>query len=194
MVIITENTMLIQKHKTKRFNLIRSLREIEQLTKTLPDEHTCYKFISLGGFSSISFIKFIADRTKINFMFASTLRIGRKHLWILDELHRVNKLGACEFVIGSIMKDDSESGKSYRYYDDLEKVCAANNWQATVTNNHSKILLFDTDAGKYVIETSSNLNENPKFEQFSFEKDAELYDFYLGAFRGDIIGQRGKDN
>lgn len=37
---------------------------------------------------------------------------------------------------------------------------------------------MDTELGKFVIETSSNLNENPKCEQFSFEKSDELYDAY----------------
>jgi hypothetical protein len=37
-----------------------------------------------------------------------------------------------------------------------------------------------------VIETSSNLNENPKIEQFSFENDAELFEFYRrNLFGGD---------
>lgn len=50
-------------------------------------------------------------------------------------------------------------------------------------NNHSKVMLFDTDAGKFVIESSSNLNENPKVEQFRLEKSAELFDFYNSFFR-----------
>lgn len=50
-------------------------------------------------------------------------------------------------------------------------------------NNHSKVMLFDTDAGKFVIESSSNLNENPKVEQFRLEKSAELFDFYSSFFR-----------
>lgn len=43
-------------------------------------------------------------------------------------------------------------------------------------------MLFDTDAGKFVIESSSNLNENPKVEQFRLEKSAELFDFYNSFF------------
>lgn len=53
-----------------------------------------------------------------------------------------------------------------------------------VVKNHSKVILLDTDKGKYVIETSSNFNENPKIEQFSFEKSAELYEFYKKSFAG----------
>lgn len=57
-----------------------------------------------------------------------------------------------------------------------------NGWKVVVKNNHSKILLFDTENGKYVLETSSNLNECPNIEQFSFQKSDELYKLYLKVF------------
>lgn len=189
-----ENEVLKQKQKSKRFNLLKSVVEIEKLIPHLPQDGECYKFISSGNFSSISFVKYIADRTPIRFLFASTLRVGRKHLWILDELRRVGKLEKCFFVVGNIMKNDSEKGKSYKYYDDLERVCEENSWDLVVKNNHSKILLFDTDDGKFVLETSSNLNDNPNTEQFSLEKDEELFDFYLKAFGGDHYGEQGEDD
>lgn len=81
------------------------------------------------------------------------------------------------------MKNDSELGKSYGYYNNLIKVCKKNDWKVIVKNNHSKILLFDTECGKFVIETSSNLNENPNMEQFSFEKNEKLYEFYENFMR-----------
>lgn len=77
------------------------------------------------------------------------------------------------------MANDSKKVKRYWYYDDLEAIGLKNGWTVEAAKNHSKILLFDTDLGQFVLETSSNLNENPKAEQFSFEKDSALYDFYL---------------
>lgn len=80
------------------------------------------------------------------------------------------------------MANDSESVKRYKYYEDFKSLCDTNGWTYSVVNNHSKIMLFDTDVGKFVIETSSNLNENPKIEQFGFEKDEELFEFYKQVF------------
>lgn len=80
------------------------------------------------------------------------------------------------------MANDSESVKKYKYYENFKSLCVSNGWKYVVVNNHSKILLFNTDRGKFVIETSSNLNENPKIEQFSFEKDDKLFDFYTDVF------------
>nr|DAI82559.1 MAG TPA: hypothetical protein [Caudoviricetes sp.] len=39
-----------------------------------------------------------------------------------------------------------------------------------------------TEKNFYVVETSSNLNENPKMEQFSFENDKSLFDWYKKLF------------
>lgn len=166
--------MLRQVNKRKRFNIILSVREIEGLLDRLPDEGEVYKFLSTGGFSSISFVRFIAKRAKILELTASTLRVGKKEMQALNVLHSGGRLGKANFLIGSFMKNDSKTGLKYGYYQLFDRICEKNGWNYTVVQNHSKILLFET-------ETSSNLNENPKMEQFSFEKNAELYDFYFSA-------------
>ena len=179
---IFKNQIVKTEKKRFVFNIVRESQQIETLVQDLP-ENEVYKMISCGGFSSIGFIKFIADRTKIKEMTASTLRVGRKHLIVLNNLHKQGKIEKINFIVGSIMKNDSDTGKKYGYFNSLENVCAANGWNIVVMNNHSKILLFDTENGKFVIETSSNLNENPNMEQFSFEKNPDLYDAYINAFR-----------
>ena len=167
--------------KRKRYNIFRSVVDLEQYITDLPDKYV-HKFVSDGGFSSISFILFISSRATIREMYVSSFRIGRKELQMIDALHQSGKIGMCHFTVGSLMKDDGATGKKYKYYDDFVGVCKKNGWEYITTNNHSKILLFDTSNGKYVIETSSNLNENPKIEQFSFEKDSVLFDFYKTVF------------
>ena len=112
----------------------------------------------------------------------STLRVGKKQAIIIDRLANEGKIDNAIFVVGSVLKNDSKIGKSYQYYDILLKAAEKNGWKVVVKNNHSKILLFDTENGKYVLETSSNLNECPNIEQFSFQKSDELYKLYLKVF------------
>jgi hypothetical protein len=57
-------------------------------------------------------------------------------------------------------------------------VCERNGWRYASLKNHSKVILARTAENWFVIETSSNLNENPKIEQFSSENDAALFEFY----------------
>ncbi len=84
-------------------------------------------------------------------------------------------------IVGEITKKGNTQSR-YGYWDNIVKIFETNKWEIAAVNNHSKILLFDTNDGKFLLETSSNLNENPKIEQFSFEKNEELYGFYLELF------------
>ncbi|MEG1185703.1 MAG: hypothetical protein RSD63_08735 [Eubacterium sp.] len=163
---------------------MREKGELEEIMPELPEDDEVFKILSNGGFSSIAFVKSVADKTRIDEMLATTLRVGRKHLEVIDVLYKNGAIGKVKFIIGSLMKNDSERGVKYGYYDDLKKKCDENGWEISISNNHSKILLMDTKKGKFVLETSSNLNENPKMEQFSFEKSEELFNMYMNFFKG----------
>lgn len=165
--------MLIQKRKQKRFNIIRGKEEIRGKIDRLPYDDECLKFISSGGFSSICFTVFISEHAKIKNMHVSSFRVGKKEIQMLHALKKRGRLEYASFILCSFAKD--ESGGAFQI---LDKVCREHNWNVMPANNHSKVHLYDTSKGKFVLETSSNLNENPKMEQFSFERDADLYDFY----------------
>jgi len=165
---------------------MRECALIEQLTDTLPGDEV-YKLISAGGFSSIGFVRFVADRAHVKRLTVTTLRVGSKQLEVLDVLKQQGKLDHVRFVIGSVMRHNKTNKKSYEYFEQFKKICEKNNWEYVIQSNHSKLLLFDTEDGKFVLETSSNLNENPSIEQFSFERNAELYNFYERAF-GELFG------
>lgn len=184
----TGSKILRKVNKRKRFNILLSVREIEGLLDRLPEDDEVFKFLSTGGFSAISFIRFVARRTVIRRLTVSTLRVGKKEMQSMNVLHSGQRLDRAEFIIGSFMKNDSKTGRRYGYYDLFEQICRKNGWAFAVAQNHSKLLLFNTDAGKFVIETSSNLNENPKMEQFSFERSTELYEFYLAALEPLLKG------
>ena len=172
--------------KRYHFHIMRETSLIQRLTDSLPESEV-FKFISAGGFSSIGFVRFVADRTRIKTLTATTLRVGSKQLEVLDVLKTQEKLDHVRFVIGSVMRHNKQSGKDYEYYEQFKTVCEKHGWEYVIQSNHSKLLLFNTDAGKFVLETSSNLNENPSIEQFSFERNAELYNFYENAF-GELFG------
>lgn len=166
------NNLLIQKQKKKRFNFIQGKQEITAMIDGLPNDGECYKFLSNGAFSSICFVMFVAERAKIQNLCVSSFRVGKKDMQVIHALKKQGRIENAEFVL--LMSDNP--GRSE--VNTAQKICEQNGFQLSVAKNHSKIHLYDTDKGKFVLETSSNLNENPNFEQFSFEKDAALHDFY----------------
>ena len=56
--------------------------------------------------------------------------------------------------------------------------CEACGFDLRGLQDHSKVTLMRTDCNWYVLKTSSNLNENPKIEQFIFENDEQLFELY----------------
>lgn len=62
--------------KRYQFHVMREKSKIESLCYDLPDREI-RKYISVGGFSAISFIKVVADQAKIYRMTVSTLRVGK---------------------------------------------------------------------------------------------------------------------
>lgn len=178
-----EHKVFTQPKKRQSFNIMRENAIIEDLTPKLPEDES-FVYITSGGFSSIAFIVWIAGQTRIKSLFASTLRVGVRQAQMLDGLRNDGRLDKVNLLVGGAMKDNCEHNRGYGYLEQITDIFNANGWTVNMYNNHSKVMLFDTDAGKFVIESSSNLNENPKVEQFRLEKSAELFDFYSSFFRG----------
>ena len=171
--------------KRRLFNINKSVRDLFELTNDqLPLNGEVFKLISLtGGFSSISFIKAVAKKEIIIELTASTLRIGEKQFKYLSELKNEGRLESALFFIGALMKTDNDKDDKYNYYQKFNKICNENDWKRVIVNNHSKVILMRTNKNYYILETSSNLNENPKIEQYSFENDYSLYEFYYDFFQ-----------
>jgi hypothetical protein len=162
----------------------KQTRHLHQVINHMPAPGECYKLISMGGFSSIAFIMHIATAEGIKKLYVCSLTIGKNELQSLITLRNAGKLTEVSFFVGKLMKN-SNNEKDYAYFTKMVEVCKQYGWRFRVLKNHSKVILAETITGnKYVIETSSNLTENPNIEQFSFEMDDGLYSFYEDFLHG----------
>ena len=162
--------------KKIRFNLAKSI-DIVLDNIALPKQGECCKSVSpRGGWSSCSYICAINQLEKISSIIITTLRVGEKELDMLENEGIKN----VTFILSKVQKLNNAK---YQYFDDFEEKCKKNKWKYKEYNNHSKIALIKTKKNYYVLETSSNLNENPMVEQFSLTNDKELYDWYIWCFK-----------
>ncbi len=170
------------------FDLYLSRLELRNFLDHLPQENEVFKLVSpAGGWSSCSLVMWIATQCTINNMLVTTLRVGQKELDAIVLLKKKEKIKNIEFLLSGLAKENKVRGKDYGYSQNFEKICERKGIKYRYVKNHSKVILLDTDKGKFVIETSSNFNENPKIEQFSFEKSEELHDFYKRIFE-ELLG------
>ena len=169
------------------FDLNKGFRQLKFLLKQFDDKNV-YRFISGGkGFSSINFIDWVNSKFgKIDELYVSTLRVGKKHIKHLAELN----IDYAFFVFNGIFGERKENS-NYDYFDVFEEICQQKGWEFVEVQNHSKIILIKTKDKCFVLETSGNLNENPKIEQFIFQEDKNLFYWYLEFFNSLKGGHNG---
>ena len=168
--------------KTKKrifFDLERSF-ELLKKSLELPTIDEDIRLISpAGGWSSCSLIMFIADKEVIEELTITTLRVGVKETQALIDLYDEGRIKDIHIIMSKVAK----ANKIYVYHNQIKNIIGDRNVKVSYINNHSKVILAKTKDNYYVIETSSNLNENPKIEQFIICNDKEVYDYYLRVFR-----------
>lgn len=174
---------IIQKSKSKKrlmFKIDNEVKQLEKVLPNLPTENEVFKMLSVkGGFSSIGIIQYIAEKEPIQKLYVSTFRIGLKQFAMLKDLKESELLNDVEFITSGMQ---GLNGLKYDYLSPILNGCKEYGWSVTEINNHSKLILAKTKNNYYVIETSSNLNENPKIEQFSFENDRKIFEWYVEFF------------
>ena len=162
------------------FDLVKSFKTLE-ISYTPPKENESLRLISpAGGWSSTSVILWINSFFKIEELIATTLRIGKKEMDALDSID----IPKATFIVAPISTETMrKNGKNYEYSEYIEQIAVKNGWKVNYINNHSKVILIKSKNKKFVIETSSNLNENPKIEQFIITQSVEIYDYYIHVFK-----------
>lgn len=61
--------------------------------------------------------------------------------------------------------------------------CARMGWRFDELKNHAKLILMRTEGGaRHCVRTSSNLNENPRIETYSWDNDPDMFAFYARLF------------
>lgn len=55
-------------------------------------------------------------------------------------------------------------------------------WGFREMRNHAKLILMRTASGFHCVRTSSNLNENPRVETYTWDNDEETWAFYRSLF------------
>ena len=162
------------------FNADNEQKQLEALLPGLPGESEVYKIIGgRRGFSCIGLIEYIANREPVEEMLMTTFRCETKQMMQLDRMHDEGKLNYVEMIVSRMARNEKRG-----YFKECLDISAKNGWFFGWAQNHSKVALLKTAQNYYVFETSANLNENPRLEQYSLENSKEVWDFYRPMILG----------
>ena len=126
------------------------------------------------GFSSMGVIGYVAERDPIAELSAMTFNVSRARMLALERLHAAGMVRD-----GCIVTSDVKAGRDPY----CREACARMGWRFFEVKNHAKLILMRTVGGDFhCVRTSSNLNENPRIETYSWDNDPGMFAFYAQLF------------
>ena len=175
------------------FHRLKSERHLEELLPDKIKRGASYHFISGGDVDSFSFLQWLLRKTPVDRLLCSTWCISKVDI---EEYHRLIRLGRIrrlDFYVGEILP-----GSFPEEYAQLGEICRDCGGRLAVFRNHSKVMAAIGEKFSFVIESSANINTNPRTEQTVVTIDRRLADFYFEFF-DEIISfdkewRSGKEN
>ena len=136
--------------------------------------------VSRGDIDSLSYLRHIlAGVTHLDHVLMSTWCIAKNDLNEIAAWLEAGKIEQFDLYAGEIFP-----GSYGDEYEQFLKMCDLYGCRLIVAKNHSKITLTCQGDYKIVIESSANVNTNPRIEQSAIHHNAELHTFYLDFFSG----------
>lgn len=150
------------------FQSLDKLNKIAELPKPGQQTH----IVTQNAINSFDFILAILANSTIKTLHIAFYRIGKK---VVTELHELLKSGKIEHI--HLLINDGFP-KLVPDCWNLIKSLESEHFKIRVENNHTKIILADTETDTYIIEGSGNLSINARIEQYIIMNNPEVYNFH----------------
>jgi hypothetical protein len=169
----------IQAHARQARRETRRARSEAALAEVWPPElvpGTSYHFISQGDVDALSYLAAILRTHRLDYLQFSTWCMA------LDDVAQIERW----LVDGHIGRVDAYCGEIFpsQYADEHALLCDVirmHGGRVCVFRNHSKLMVgYGYGSGElaFAIESSANINTNPRAEQTAIHVDRDLADFY----------------
>lgn len=144
-------------------------------------EGNSYHFITGGDVDSLSYLKAILRQQPLTYCLFSTWCMAAEDILQFEEWLQTGRIEHLDAYVGEIFPN------SYRIeYQLLKDVFARNRGggRIAVFKNHSKIYAGIGPKFAFAVETSANINTNPRTENGCITIDRGIYEFYREFFDG----------
>ena len=161
-------------------HLIHRLFSERTLEEILPSElHAgeCHHIISGGDIDSLSFLMWILRKQKISRLLCSTWCVSLVDIQELERHHTIGNIGKLDFYVGEILP-----GSYPAEYKAIGDLCRKTGGRVAVFRNHSKVMAGVGEKFSFTIESSANINTNPRTENTVVTIDENLCKFYFSFF------------
>ena len=161
---------------------LRRAKSEAVLSEILPAdlaEDTSYHVISHGDIDALSYLRHIVRRQPLDWAYISTWCMAADDVreigtWLAD-----GKIGRVSYFVGEIFPN-----QYIEAFQAVEEQVAKFGGRCVIARNHSKVMLAANETSGYfaAIESSANVNTNPRIEQTAIHRSEDLLRFYQDFF------------
>lgn len=140
-------------------------------------EGDCYHCLSFGDVDSMSYFKHVLRQQRIIYAGLSTWCMAGEDVADLQRWHDRGMLGRVDLYVGEIFR-----GSYPMVYTEAQKLVESCGGRIVVFRNHSKVMVIHGERFDCLIESSANINTNPRAENTVVTVDRELVRAYAQLF------------
>ena len=140
-----------------------------------------YHVITGGDVDALSYLKVVLRQQDLDYLLFSTWCMASEDVYQFQDWLESGKIKKVDAYVGEIFP-----GTYKLEYALLKQVIEKYGGRVAVFKNHSKIFAGYGDKFHFGIETSANINTNPRTENGCITIDKEIYEFYKEYFDGIV--------
>ncbi len=140
-----------------------------------------YHCITGGDVDALSYLKIVIRQQPLDYVLMSTWCMANDDVLQLEEWIKAGQIKKCDMYMGEIFP-----GTYKVEYEELKRVITPDIGRIAVFRNHSKIFAGYGPKFHFGIETSANINTNPRTENGCITINKEIYEFYKSYFDGIV--------
>lgn len=142
-------------------------------------EGDCYHCFSFGDVDSLSFFKHVLKQQPVKYLAISTWCMAGADVDDLELWYDRGLIGRVDLYVGEIF-----SGSYPEVYEKAKAFCRKCGGRLVIFRNHSKVMIVKGERFDCLIESSANVNTNPRSENTVLTVDRQLVDAYVEMFAG----------
>ncbi|MBQ7212801.1 MAG: hypothetical protein IJS19_09115 [Muribaculaceae bacterium] len=176
-----ECTELSQRYEYRRaFSEVKMLEAMKYVTL---QNGVTYNFITAGDVDSLTYLKVVLNQHDLDFVLMSTWCMAAEDILQVQQWYDDGRIKRLDMYLGEIFPGSYrvEWAMVKKFYSEHPEA-----GRAAIFRNHSKIYAGCNAADNFYfgIQTSANINTNPRTEQGSITVDKGIFDFYKDYFDG----------
>lgn len=162
---------------TQKKMRVMSEKKLDEVLDWHFEKGCAYHAISYGDVDSLSWLRHVAKQQRLDYVMLSTWCMATSDAEEMLSWVKAGNVKRFDFYVGEIFKN------GYRgCLDVMDKICDLTGGRVARVRNHSKLMAFYGERFDGVIESSANVDTNPRIEQTSITIDTGLADFYKSFF------------